>query len=100
MRASYIRCFLIFLLVSAQADDTWTISSVSPAPSQTDDDEYLPIRQDESRQQCDSRHISAVLGKKPEDRDAFLVESNSPYWPKLTRFIASPSLYVFMSLQR
>jgi hypothetical protein len=100
MRASSLRCFLIFLLISAQADDTWALSPVSPAPSQTDDDEYLPINQDEFREQSYHRQISAVMGKKLEAPDAFSVESNCPYCPKLTRCLVSPSLYVFMSLQR
>jgi len=60
-----LRCFLIFLLISAQADDALFVSAVWPVPPVADDDEYLPSDQHDYQERSEARRIFAFARPRP-----------------------------------
>jgi hypothetical protein len=100
MRLSWIRGSLIILVLSAQADDIWAAPTVWPAPPVADDDEYLPSEQHRTREQFEVRQAfgSTQTGATSADFSSNPIASR--YLIKVTDYLASGTLYVFMSLQR
>jgi hypothetical protein len=99
MGTSWRRCFLILLLISAQTDETWIVTSVWPAPPLADDDEYLPSNQRDWQERPDARQISTLARPRSPIDDVSLVQTNARCPSKFTDQLGSLSLYVFMSLQ-
>jgi hypothetical protein len=100
MRMSCRHCFMIFLLISAQADDTWVVPSAWPAPPLADDDEYIPSDQHVYQERSDARQVPVFARPRTAVANIALIQSNSRRQSKLTDYLASLFLYVFMSLQR
>jgi hypothetical protein len=99
MRLTYLRCFFIFLLISAQADDTWVLPSVSPVPPAADDD-YLPSDQSYYWEQSVNRRILAMAKPRTAIADEFSNQSNSRCRSELADDLVTHSLYALRSLRR
>jgi hypothetical protein len=96
-RVSYV---LIFLVLSTQVDDTWTVASISPfAPLVDDNDEYVPSQQRPHEVECSPHQKPLCVGLKPQAADFPFVRRGLPSDWSLTKPFAPPPLYVFMSLQ-
>jgi hypothetical protein len=95
-----MRCSLIILVLSAQADDIWAAPTVWPAPPVADDDEYLPSEQHVTRELSEIRQAFAVTQPGGTSADLSLNPIASRYRTKVTDYLAALTLYVFMSLQR
>jgi len=65
-------CFLILLVFSAQADNTWDVSPVSVSQSVDDDDEYLPLKREQDLQRVFSRAASFLFDLLPRTTDFLL----------------------------
>src|SRR5262245_37853924 len=95
-----LACFLIPVLICAQADLSWAavadFLSVPFDPS-SDDDEYLTSNR---RPQEENGHQKQViLGRKPLTADFWLVRKGMASAWNLTRPFTAPPLYVLASLQ-
>jgi hypothetical protein len=99
MRLSCLRCSLIILLLSAQADDTW-LATAWPTPPVADDDEYLPTEQRRAPEESEIRQTLAIAQPGSRVAGRSLNDSDTRYRSKVTDYFASLTLYVFMSLRR
>jgi hypothetical protein len=90
---------LLFLLVSAQVDETWAAAPFSPSAPPADDDEYLPSPQRPQGPECSPSQEWVLAGLGPQAADLPVVRSGVLLGRGLTAPFAPPPLYVLMSLQ-
>ena len=90
---------LIFLLMSAQVDDTWASVVLPSAPLAADNDEYLPAQRPPRGEQPSSRAKLVFDVVRPWMVPFPLVPGSGPAECNLTTPFTPPPLYVFMSLQ-
>jgi len=97
-----IAWLLVFLTCWAQFDDVLLplVPGAQSAPIPEDDDEYVPSNSQGQETRAAGRRPPGFVHVKPQPGAFALVHSRVPSEPTLTRPLAPPPLYVFMSLQR
>jgi hypothetical protein len=86
------------LLISAQIDDTWAITPVSPS-SPLAEEEFLPSHPRSQVEESSPHQKPIVVGFESPTVDFPFVRWGVPAGCSLTTPLAPPPLYVFMSLQ-
>jgi hypothetical protein len=100
MRTKIGACFLIFLLLAGQTDDAWALPLVADAIELAEDnDEYLPIKQEQLRKRSSSVQQVLFAVPNPSHKNAPVLSAKLTPGFNFAEPFGPSALYLFMSMQ-
>jgi len=98
MRTTRLAYLLIALLLFAQADDAWAITTLLSSPPQdADTDEYLPCESQQFSTRLSAFRKPALVGLKLRTGDGRAIQRSAPM-PVFAGPFGPPPLRLFMSM--